>query len=410
MTREDIITTAFDVWGRHCYQSMSLTTIAKALDVSKPALYRHFKNKDDLLNAMYRYFFDGYAAFIKPFYDTAQAKQRYEQILIMIRAMIEFYARNENFSIFFLTHVYGTRSMETMRRQLQDRGVDVSRYHAEPVIMRFTVATLTFILTHFHTHRNTGAEEGGKKPVTDEDIKKLTDVTVEKILYGLRFNKETVYSLEYERIEKEAASIPVAGEESALLKGIAAAIAESGPWDVSIQEIAQKSGLSKSSLYCHFENKRDMIMSFFMNEFERIIAFAEEGKRLSNKPEEQLYSIMSVIASYFHVMPDILSAMDWLKMRKILPPLETRNRYSDFGASHFSGLFSQIIPENDYASLTHRLIFFLIVHTLMSGGGGGTLDCERKEYEDFSTLDTNNLRILYRFITLGIDVSCAYAG
>ncbi|MDR2783566.1 MAG: TetR/AcrR family transcriptional regulator, partial [Treponema sp.] len=72
MTREDIITTAFDVWGRQFYQSTSLTAIAQALNVSKPALYRHFRNKDDLLNAMYRYFFDVYAAFIKPFYDTAR--------------------------------------------------------------------------------------------------------------------------------------------------------------------------------------------------------------------------------------------------------------------------------------------------------------------------------------------------
>ncbi|MDR2792891.1 MAG: TetR/AcrR family transcriptional regulator [Treponema sp.] len=408
MTREDIITAAFDVWGRQFYQSTSLTAIAQALNVSKPALYRHFKSKGDLLNAMYRYFFDVYAAFIKPFYDTARTKQKYENIFIIIRVMVEFYTRNESFSIFFLIKVYGTSVMDTMYRQLQERGVDMSWYNAEPLTIQFSVATLTFILAYFHKNRNAKLGEGEKKPVTDEEIKELTDFTVEKILYGLRFGKETIQSLDYESIEKKAESVRVAGEENALLKGIAAAVAESGPWGVSIQEIAQKSGLSKSSLYYHFENKRDMIIRFFMNEFERLISFAEEGKHLSEKPEEQLYIIMNVIANYFYSVPDILSAMDWLKIRKIVPSLEKQKQCGDFDIARSSVLFSEIIPENGFSVLTHHLIFFLVVNTL-TGGGGGSGAMERNIKKNLKS-DTSNLRMLYRFITLGIDSSCAYAG
>ncbi|MDR1072171.1 MAG: TetR/AcrR family transcriptional regulator, partial [Treponema sp.] len=330
MTREDIITTAFQVWGRQFYQSTSLTAIAQALHVSKPALYRHFKNKNDLLDAMHRRFFDAYAAFIKPFYDAAVTKRKNEGILIIIRAMATFYARNEDFSIFFLIQIYGNSAMETMGRRLQERGVDMSRYHTGYVqTSRFVVATLTFILACFHRQRALAGD--GKKSVADEEIKKLTDFTAEIVLYGLRFEKTKIDALDYEGIEKKAKSVPVAGEKNHLLKAIASALAESGPWGVSIQEIARKSGLSKSSLYCHFENKRDMIIKFFVNEFERLIAFAEEGKRLSEEPEEQLYIIMNVIANYLLSAPDILSALDWLKTRIAISPLGKQNLVASGG-------------------------------------------------------------------------------
>ncbi|MDR2447231.1 MAG: TetR/AcrR family transcriptional regulator, partial [Treponema sp.] len=358
MTREDIITTAFQVWGRQLYQSTSLTAIADALNVSKPALYRHFKNKNDLLDAMHRRFFDAYTAFIKPFYDTAVTKQKNEGILIIIRAMTTFYARNEDFSIFFSILIYGNRAMKTMERQLQARGVDLTRYYTEHLQMgRFVVATLTFILAYFHKHRSLAG--CGKTPVADEDIQKLTDLTAEIILYGLRSEKAKIEALDYEGIEKKAKSVPVAGEKNHLLKAIASAVAKSGPWGVSIKEIAQKSGLSKSSLYCHFENKRDMIIKFFMNEFERLITLAEQGKRLSENPEEQLYIIINVIANYLLSDPDILSALDWLKTRRAISPLGKQNQVigggggcptggAESGVLHLSALFADLIPRNEY--------------------------------------------------------------
>lgn len=393
------------------YQSTSLTAIAEALNVSKPALYRHFKNKNDLLDAMYRHFFDAYVAFIKPFHDTAITKQENEGILIIIRALTTFYARNEDFSIFFLIQIYGNSAMKTLERQLQERGIDLSRYYTERLQAgRFVVAILTFILAYFHKHRSLTGD--GKKPVADEDIQKLTDFTAEIVLYGLRFEKTKIETLDYEGIEKKALSVPVAGEKNHLLKAIGSAIAESGPWGVSIKEIAQKSGLSKSSLYCHFENKRDMIIKFFMNEFERLIAFAEQGKRLSEKPEEQLYLIMNVIANYLLSAPDILSALDWLKTRRAISPLGKQHhgaeksidscpgKYADSGSLHFSALFADVIPQNEYSAMTHHLILFLIINTLMG----------RKEQMEASSQDDSNLRLLYRFVTLGIDLSRAYAG
>ena len=66
MTRQDIIKAALRVWGRELYQHTSLGDVARELGVSKTALYRHFTGKQELLEAMDEYFYDGYAGFLKP--------------------------------------------------------------------------------------------------------------------------------------------------------------------------------------------------------------------------------------------------------------------------------------------------------------------------------------------------------
>ena len=57
MTNDDIIKAAFKVWGRELYRTTSLTEIALELGVSKTALYRHFKDKDSILEAKYEFTF-----------------------------------------------------------------------------------------------------------------------------------------------------------------------------------------------------------------------------------------------------------------------------------------------------------------------------------------------------------------
>ena len=65
MKPDDILAAAFRAWGREGYKKMSLTEVAAELGVTKPALYRHFKDKDQLLAAMHTAFFDRYAGAMK---------------------------------------------------------------------------------------------------------------------------------------------------------------------------------------------------------------------------------------------------------------------------------------------------------------------------------------------------------
>ena len=60
-----IIDTAFKVWGDNFFYSTSLSSLADALGMTKPALYRYFKNKDAILLAMKDDLIDKYQGLLK---------------------------------------------------------------------------------------------------------------------------------------------------------------------------------------------------------------------------------------------------------------------------------------------------------------------------------------------------------
>ena len=48
----DIINAAFVQWSKDLYTNTSLTAVADALGMTKPALFRYFPSKDNLFDAM----------------------------------------------------------------------------------------------------------------------------------------------------------------------------------------------------------------------------------------------------------------------------------------------------------------------------------------------------------------------
>jgi AcrR family transcriptional regulator len=389
MTRDDIIHTAFRVWGRQLYKSTSLTELAQELGVSKTALYRHFENKEALLTAMYENFFDDYAAMIRPAYEQALGElDNIQCIFIMMRAITDYYARNVNAFIFSMIHVYNSHEYEKMAQTLLIRGVDMRKFqrfeedrHIYPFTLQLILATMTLFLAHFHK-----TSCSFDTPPGEAEIQKMIFTIEEKISRGLGFNKETVNSLDYEDLERRVSGKVLELEDDGLLKAVAGAVAEAGPWNASMDMVARRSGLSKSGLYAHFKSKQDMLAKFFSVEFERFFTFVEAGKAYSRDPAEQLYLVIASMADYLKSRPEILVAIDWLRTRR----LDTRVHKQPQICRIVSGITFPANGENheDIA----RWICFLIVSTLLHRHGG--MDCV--------SIESSSFRTLYRFVALGL--------
>jgi AcrR family transcriptional regulator len=152
--------------------------------------------------------------------------------------------------------------------------------------------------------------------------------------------------------------------------------------------VAKRSGLSKSGLYAHFTSKADMLARMFSAEFDRIVEYAEACKSRSAQPEEQFYLVMAAIAKYLRSRPEILIAMDWIRIRRLDLGLSAPPRaYELFAGIELSGL-SGLTGET-----MAQWVFFLIIHTLMRRPGGTS----------FSEVSDSSFRILYKFIALGIE-------
>ena len=405
MTKAEIEDAAFRVWGRNFYRKTSLSQLAKELGVSKPALYRHFICKQALTSAMTERFLDDFSASIRADFERAlQTNDVDDGISIIVQSITNYFARNVYALIFSITNIY-ERNLEiySISDRLKSRSVDMDvleriiekKYKCDQKIIRLVFASLTFLMSHFHRIKETT-----DNPPTDEDIKNITDLITMTIKNGLNFPQQKV-SLNFDELEKKIDNMALNADTEPFFKAVAEAVAQAGPWDVSMEMVAKKLGRSKSSLYGHFKNKKDMLRRLFVTEFKRIIEYSHQGISLSDKPEEQLYLGIYSITVYLRSRPEILIAMNWFRSRKIDLGKPDKN-------IEIFRLFEDVnidpvhaVTEDDKQRISHW-ICFLLINILMHPTP--ILSAKQKKMIKIDNLkvQNNDIRLLYKFITQGL--------
>jgi len=404
MKRDDIITAAFRVWGRELYKTTSLAGLAEALNVSKPALYRHFPSKQALLHAMNERFYGDYAAALKPFLEEAREKPSWrEKLLEMARFTSGYFARNLNYLIYVLVSFHSSKGQHFLdSKNMTKWGVNFSssdfcssednQYPSVLFLAGFTVFCGTAI---FHkNHYETGGKPMDMKRLpfislpyrepTEEEIQLFTQATVERVRSGLRFDPSLIEALPWKKLE--ALNTAPQTPPDPLLKAVAEVVAEKGIWDASMETVAKHSGLSKSGLYAHFKSKEDMLSRLFMSEIERISETVISGIALSEVREEQLYLAILSLAGYLRERPEIFVAMDWVRIQNLELDIQLPAALYDF--------FGGIRPPQPYGSVWDDMPFwipFLLV-TMMQ--------LKKKPKPE---LNIRSLRKLYKFVCLGIE-------
>jgi len=427
MTKTEIVDAAFRVWGRDFYRKTSLSRLAAELKVSKPALYRHFSSKNALTAAMTERFFDDFAACIKTDLTGAlEAENPLDGISVIVKSISGFFARNMNALIFSLINIYDRNiDGQTITDSLKSRGADmniiqtliVKKYSDNALIIRLIFATLTFLMSHFHR-----TNLSMKNLPSGEDVNNITSAVWNTVENGLGFTDNT--DIEFERLEKMVEEMPLNTEQEQasdgsegprFFKAVAEAVAQAGPWDVSMEMVAKKLGLSKSSLYVHFKNRKDMLRRLFITEFKRIIAFSKRGISLSSDTKEQLYLGLFTISVYLRARAEVLIAIDWIRTRKL--DLGRTDKYLEIFR-----LFEDIDiklpnllnerPDDDKRRTSHWVLFLLInvlTHSVPQPSDANKKMawlcdglCMSSGLAVSKNMQNNYIRILYKFVLHGL--------
>jgi len=400
LTKTEIITAAFKVWGRNFYRKTSLTQLSKALGVSKPALYRHFENKKALTSAMADYFIDDFSFSVKSGFEKAmQTTDTDEGIFSIIQSITGYFARNEYALIFSLINIYDHNiDSRYLSENLKTRGVDMENFHiiinrkydTNPVIITLVFATLTFFMMHFHKSRNLIDEIP-----SDNEIKEIISSIHEVIKHGLKITSRKIDALDFDKMEKQINAMKPGAEPEPLFRAVAEAVAEAGPWNASMEMVAKRMGFSKSSLYGHFKNKKDMLRRLFTTEFRRIIEFAHNAINMSADSAEQLYLGIFSIAVYMRSRPEILVAISWIRTRKLDlgKPDKNHEIFRLFEDVEIENLLNA--EEGEKQKISYWMLFLLInilTRPFVS----------REETKKGLSMAHNDIRMLFKYITQGL--------
>jgi len=408
MTKDDVIDAAFRVWGQEFYKTTSLAGLAEALRVSKPALYRHFSSKQALLEAMEERFYDDYTAAIKPALEDALKIDSWkERLLAMARFITGYFTLHIHYLIYSLVRLNGSKEQSLKENHFFDtqimaargvvfsesdfRGPGDKQYPSALFLTAFTAFCGTAM---FHRGlyglpdralimKDCDLSQLSWRTPSGDEISAFVEATVERIRFGLSFDRKRIADLPYKKLETLAFAPRTPPDP--LLKAVAEVVAEEGLWKASMETAARRSGLSKSGLYAHFKSKRDMLSRLFMSEFERVAECVSAHICLSEIPQEQLYLAILSIAGYLRARPEILVAMDWVRIQRLEldispPPPALYHFFSGFKPDRATGTIWENIP---------LWIPFLLVAMMKTRG---TEDPDHKD-----------LRKLYKFVCLGIE-------
>ncbi len=394
MDKTDIVSAAFRAWGREMYRTMSLTDVASELGVTKPALYRHFRDKNVLLDAMDQSFFDRYAAEL----GRAGARIASEDagdprsILAYVGAIADYFGRNREDLAFLFGRIMPASAPDSrFAAELRARGIPVADPQAGgperwvPITSSITSAFLFVAL--FHIARGKGAG-----PASDTEIAGLVAGARGACARGLGFPPGAAESVDYAALDRLAALSP---EETAapdgLLPAVASAVAEVGAWKATMAMVAQRSGLSKSGLYAHFDSKEEMLTSLFETEFDRIAAAMEARCSRAADAPSKLYLAAATAASYLLARPDVLTALDWVRTQRFeLRQLLSTRMAGVFGFLEEGAVAGGNILLPGGLQSTVRWILFLAVHQIVP--------CRDRAPEDA----VRRLRALHSFLLNGV--------
>lgn len=321
-TKSLILEAAFSFYQKTMTKDFSMNELAQKVGLSKPAIYRHFKNKADVLEAMKTYFFDliaskltGYNGREKDFSAEELGKQ-------ILKAITVFFVENPQFINYFIYQVtFDPDFLLVMQRALLERGVfkevDFFREADDDVYFFahdyfFGISILFFIKL-----REQQINEGKTVKNADYFAERLYNF----LIGGLRGKSESgdfFYPVKIQegRIKELDSLCTVKPEylpeENKIFTALAKVIRKYTVNGVTIERIAGELGMAKSSLYFYFENKNQMILSLVQKELSFLAILCRENSVEAKNLSEYIYISMMTEINFFLKRTSILTICGWL--------------------------------------------------------------------------------------------------
>jgi len=301
--KKEIIDTAFEVWKKTHFTSTSLNDIAENLGMTKQAIYRYFKGKSGLITAMGDRVTGEYRENFSDLRAMTEEKERDEIIKTFIKNQIEFFRNHSSYLTFLISKV---RLADESRKELMSVLEEQTAYLQDKLNLKATAITYILNLIVFYIFID-----------FRRSSKELTERVFIQVTRGFGTDLLAMPSNPVKLIEDNRIPDKSDREESKVLQAISEVVMEEGPHNASLDKIARRAGMTKSSLYFYFNNKEEMITETINSQTE---AFAEYYFSKISEYEEvgdQLFAHFVLTASMTIERPRTVSMIQWFVLRGI---------------------------------------------------------------------------------------------
>ena len=387
-----IVDGAFETWARSAFYHTRLDDVAGRLRMTKPALYRYFRSKEELLAAMEKLFVSEYSEMGRRFEAGAATVSPHEAVALFVRERVRFFGRHVPYFYYMLHHIgtrHGGSVLRVMAGHMAFLGSCLSRLPG----IRDPATAASYLRTTFSFFlMRAGLKKEVLRPrrLSDREQNELESLVQGICARGYATAGRQAPGPRMEEIERacsvSSTDIP---REDAILRAVAETVAEHGFAEASIERIARRAGPTKSSLYFHFRDRDDMFSHLLARHQERLHELFEARSTPCRSASERLYCFLVVLGSYFQNAREMPAVMNWFRyhgyqLRVSHPDDATMARWFAFvsAALREGSLTSHGISLSHMAG---HLSFVVVNHMMMAErtGQGARITDLRQIYDLF---------------------------
>ncbi|MCR5724111.1 MAG: TetR/AcrR family transcriptional regulator [Treponema sp.] len=328
-TKDLILDAAFSFCNEPRYNSFSLSELAAKVGITKTAIYRHFKDKDDVHIAMYERFCDELASCLRAVRNECKNNTLPVE---SVTNLITFFCEH----IYYVNYMFG--SLATVQdfewklsQDLEKRGITntskgfqfeddgtsriVIKDFDEYVRSLYCAVTVYIFIKGREKIQAAGGQVDEAPLFARKLVHFLThglagSVGKENQLYPTPLTAERQAELEAIcTIQPDA--LP---EENRFFTAFAAVIKKYKMSGVTVERVASELGMAKSSLYEYFDNKNAMLKTLVMKELQLLNLISLENIAEAHNLTEYIFIVMHTECAFFSLRPSIIPVLSWILM------------------------------------------------------------------------------------------------
>lgn len=323
-TKELILDVAFSFMEKPRYASFSMNELAEKVGITKPAIYRHFENKDAVLDAMEERVLNGIIPFLDGF-ENLVGEEGKKTLVALIQHFIE-NPTHVNYIIAQLSSIpsYEEHLYQVLaKKEVYFIGSGTKSTYLENLnkdIKKFARHTFSGMTIFFFVEV---AERLKKMNYITKIPSNFADRIVDLLLNGLQgtTKKGDVLhpagisdSRKKELVELCKINKEILPKENKIFTALAQTIKKYHITGVTVEKIAAELNMAKSSLYEYFDNKNEMIKTLIFRELSLLQTILIENSTEAKNFEEYVYILMLSEFEYFTQRPSVIPICGWLLM------------------------------------------------------------------------------------------------
>ncbi|MCR5080462.1 MAG: TetR/AcrR family transcriptional regulator [Treponema sp.] len=312
-TKEKIISSAFSFYNWINLEKISLSMIAERVGITKAAIYKHFKSKDELDFTMRDRIYSD-------FYEIIKDESHYGDHSAIIKEIIKMMINKKQYIFYLVSNTFNF-NFDDFVLNLQKKGTYVLEdlFSKDGKVLNWNLyKNVIFIggclLFYLCALNMTCIKKN--ITLTEKEIDEFAEKLTAFVNKGTNGNHKDIGVFRLAELDnicrKNIEKIP---ESDRTLKAIAKIVSKSGFQGITVDSIAKELGLAKSSLYSKFSDKSQMISEIQHKMVSTMLELSRKNMENAENPLEGIYIFMETEAEFFMRYREVLTVCKWFQFQ-----------------------------------------------------------------------------------------------